>query len=339
MTNDSILDEFFKDESYEIDIALSYSRASDFEKNGPRALIRRSTLNSNSADLGTLTDDFINEHINVEEKYFLYDGTKPTATLGKLVDIVLENRSKLPTKKQVYDIVKKNSFWSNIQNDELLYGKFDLPEFWEYLKIQYDNQHKKIITSDIYLEAQELARVIKNHKFTKFIFDGDYEIYYQFEFKIKYNGILFRGFIDFVLIDRKNKTVRIIDLKTGRELSDNFLSNFLKYRYYLQEAIYMKAFKTICNKFKLKGYNLLPFQFLYISRSEKVPLFFTVTKKWHNAAMKGFTTSTGYTYRGLDELSEEMKWHHQNQLYEVSKKLYDAGGALDLNDNFITING
>ena len=99
----------------------------------------------------------------------------------------------------------------------------------------------------------------------------------------------------------------------------------------------MKSFNFICEKFNLKGYKLLPFKFLYISRGEKIPLTFTVTNKWHKAAIDGFKTNDGYVYRGLDEILEEVTWHYDNNEFELPKFMKEANGNINLNDNFIIL--
>jgi hypothetical protein len=338
MENVSILDEFFKDEEHDIEIALSYSRTADYSINGPRSLVTRSNVNSVSARIGSIVDDFINPNVDVSNKYYIFDGIKPTATLGKLIDIIVENYNELPVKEKVLEIIKNNKFWASVVKEEVLLSKFDSNEFWSYLTSYYEAKGKVIIPTDIYMIAQELSTIVKTHTFTKFIFEDNYDIIYQHEFKLKYKNVVFRGFLDFVLIDKVNKSVQIIDLKTGKEDANNFLVSFLKYRYYLQEAVYMKSFKDICNKFNLKGYSLLPFQFLYISKSQKIPMFYSVSKKWHEAGLKGFITENGYNYKGLEELVDEIKWHYQNNIFDMTKTLYESKGLIKLNDKFINVN-
>jgi hypothetical protein len=82
---------------------------------------------------------------------------------------------------------------------------------------------------------------------------------------------------------------------------------------------------------------VLPFQFLYISRYEKIPLLYTVSQKWHDAALKGFYTQSGYKYRGLDEIIDDISWHWKNQKFDFSREIYEQNGSLTLNDDFITI--
>lgn len=325
---------------HEIDRSLSYSRIKDFAENGPDALINRSKAQSVALSIGSLTDDFLDENVNVRDKYIVYDGSKPTATLGKLCNFIIDNYNKVPTKKEVLKIIEQNNYWSGIKNIDVLTSKFDIKDFWEYIDVIITNRNskKEIITTDMYLIAEDLALLIKTHNHTKDLFSEDYQRIYQYFFKIKIKNVVFKGAIDYIAIDHKNKTVQIVDFKTGKEPGNEFTKAFMQYKYYLQEAVYMKAFRSICAKYKLKGYNLLPFMFVYISKTEMVPVKYTISKKWHNAAINGFTTISGYKYKGLMSLIDDIIWHYNNRVFNMSRELYESNGFMKVEDNFININ-
>jgi hypothetical protein len=322
---------------HEIDRSLSFTRLKDFAENGPKALISRSSAHSIAMSIGQLTDDFLNEEIKIRDKYIIFDGQKPSATLGKLTNFILDNYRKVPKKKEILKIIEKNNYWSGTKKEDLIIKKFDIPEFWDYLKLMMSDTKKEIITSEMYTKAEEMAVLIKTHEHTKSMFSDDYQRVYQYFFKISIRNVVFRGAIDYIMIDHKNKTVQIVDFKTGKDPAEDFSKVFLYMRYYLQEAVYMKAFRSICKKFKLKKYNLLPFKFIYISKSEMIPTKYTVTKKWHNAGLNGFRTISGYKYKGLYELIDDVVWHYQNRIFDMPKKLYESKGSLKLDDNFINV--
>ena len=139
-------------------------------------------------------------------------------------------------------------------------------------------------------------------------------------------------------IDHKNKIVYMEDIKTGSSRADEFTKSFIKYCYYFQEAVYSKAFDSICEQLKLVDYTLAPFKFIFIGRGEKVPHVFEISDKWHNAAINGFTTKAGYKYKGLDENLDLIYYHWKNKLYDFSQEVYENNGSLILNDDFIEVN-
>ena len=332
---DERLDELYGSNA-EVDIYLSYSRVSDFSRNGPKALIARRTLDGEGIKVGSLTDDWLFSRDKFDDIYYIYDGTKPTATLGKLVDIILKNYTTIPTLEEVTKIVNRNEYWKRSKGEVAL-AKYDIPEFWDYLSAQFNITGKTIVTTAQVDLAKDLANVLQNHEHSAYMFSDVYERINQYKFELTYKNVKFRGIIDMVMIDHEHKTIRLVDLKTGQAVSDEFLKSFLKYRYYFQESIYMKAVQQIKKDLNIKDYKVLPFQFLYIGRTEQVPIIFDITQKWHDAALKGFVSNGGYRYKGLDETLDEIKWHFKNKEFRYTKNISEGKGIIDLNDEFFKI--
>ena len=59
--------------------------------------------------------------------------------------------------------------------------------------------------------------------------------------------------------------------------------------------------------------------------------------KWIKAATNGFTTASGYPYRGIDELIDEVTWHKENKVFNVSRRIYEQDEVY-LEDNFVVLN-
>lgn len=321
------------------ELRLSYSRVSSFADRGAGELIKRRDLSHDGITLGKLVDLILFEPEKFDEQFYVYNGSKPTATLGDLADIILTNFNELPTKEQVLKIVRINNYWSNIKKEPTLIGKFDTDEFWSYINEMMASRGKKLVTSEEHMLAREMVAILQSHKYSKDIFDvakEDEEIYDQFDLEFKYHNFLFRGIIDRLIINHTDKTIQIVDLKTGTPSGTQFLSSFMTYRYYLQEAIYSLGVDYIRSELQLSDeYDLLPFKFAYLGKNDSVPLVYTVTDKWHNAAINGFTTKSGRTYKGLNELLDEIQWHLDNQLFDLPKEVYEHNGDLLIKDDFI----
>lgn len=337
MTNDEELKKLLNNNTLER--AFSYSRISDFDRNGPQALIKDLNISNYGMTIGSITDDLTipKKGFKFEDKYIISDYSKPTSTLGKLVDIILDNYMEIPSKEEIINIINKNHFWSNIKDEEILFKRFDLDDFWEYLKVHIQRNTKNIISTEDYQKAKDLSEILKNHKYTKYIFSKNQDYINQYDIKFTYNDVILRGVIDRININHDLKTIQLIDLKTGKDSVLNFMNSFIKYRYYLQEAVYTSAFKSICKNLNLKKYKLLPFQIVYIGRNEKIPAVFNITNKWHKAAKKGFNIK-GYKYRGLDSLIDDVKWHFNNNVFDITREIYEKDGFLNMEDNFITLN-
>lgn len=333
---DDELDELFGSNE-ENKLKLSYSRISDFDRNGPKALIKQKELDTKALRMGSVIDLLVFEPDKFNDTYYCYDGDKPTATLGKLCDIILENYIEVPSKETVLEIIKANKFWNNIKKIESLEKNFNVPEFWEYITTQLKVKDKIIINTPEKIACEEIAFILKTHEHSKDIING--EGISQFKFTYELDNVILRGIIDKVLIDYENKTIRFIDLKTGSNDALEFKSSFIKYRYYIQAFIYQAAFETVCKELNLdiEEFTLLPFQFLYISKSERIPLVLEVTDKWYTAARDGFVTTSGYNYKGVNTLIKEIYWHWYNKEYDIPKEIIDNKGQVLLEDHFISI--
>ena len=87
ITKENKLEQLLNNEEI-IDLKLSYSRISDFDRNGPKALIRPSNPDGEGLRFGSYVDDLLVDKVTnnnlCKELYVVYDDNKPTATLGVL---------------------------------------------------------------------------------------------------------------------------------------------------------------------------------------------------------------------------------------------------------------
>jgi hypothetical protein len=93
-----------------MEMSLSYSRVSDFNRNGPYSLIKRSNVDNDGVRIGSLVDDLLFEPDSFDKKYYLFNGVKPTATSLKLADIILKSYNEIPTEQTIISICRSNSF-------------------------------------------------------------------------------------------------------------------------------------------------------------------------------------------------------------------------------------
>lgn len=322
----------------QIDLTLSYSKISDFDRNGAVSLVRQTVVDNDGVKFGSLVDDILfNDQEYFKENYYIFDGEKPSATLGNLCDIILKNYTELPNIQQVKQIIQHNEFWSNIKDPNKLEANFNKTEFWNYLTCKFDTVNKTVITTKEYHEAMDIVSILKEHAYSKSVLFNDHDNYHQFRIEFEYNKFTIRGIIDILTIDHVNKMVYITDLKTGKNPAIEFEDSFIKWRYYFQGAIYSLAFDSICNKLKLEGYTLAPFQFLYISKSDRIPFLYKMTDKWISAAINGFNIKQ-YKFKGLNELIDEIYWCWKNKEYAIPKYIIENNGVVNIKDNFIEVN-
>lgn len=331
------LDDAMIDNNLITDLRLSFSRVSEFDRNGPRSLIDRQKISGEFLDFGSLVDDMLQPDFDINDKYYVFDGEKPTAMLGTLCDYFVEHLDKIKydnLNKFILDSIKQLGLWKTTKDDDKLLAKYT-KEAHEYVVAMIESKNKTLVTNLLVQEATEMVSVLKTHEFSRDFILGDLE--YQVEINFEIGNFKFLSFLDYIKIDHVNKTIRGIDLKTGSKPVSEFLSNFIKYRYYLQGQIYKMALYNYAIDNNLEDYVILPFQFLYCGRYEKIPTFLEVSNKWEEASLNGFTTTSGYKYKGLYELVDSIEWHWRNEVFNMSKEQYENNGFIQINDEFINI--
>ncbi len=324
------------------DLRLSFSRVSEYDRNGPRSLIHRKKIEGEFLDFGSLVDDMLQPGFNIKDNYYIFDGEKPTAMLGTLCEELINNiknsGGNLPTgdyRIVVLTTIKELGLWKTTKDDDKLVAKFT-PEALLYVTSMVESTGKTLVTNILVQEAEEMVAILRTHDFSKDFFKQD--LLYQQSITFRYKNFNFLSLVDYIKVDHVNKTIQGIDLKTGSKPVSEFMSNFTKYRYYLQSILYQIAITHFINENpELIAYDQLPFQFLYCGRYEKIPTFINISDKWEDAAVVGFTTTSGYAYKGLNELIDSIEWHWRNEVFDMTREQYENNGHIKINDEYINI--
>lgn len=323
---------------------ISYSLLKRFDEEGPKGLIAPKKIDNSGIRYGTLLDDYIFlDKDKFYDKYKIVSNNLPPA-LEKLarkvaktfkLEVIDNISNDIKLKRKVVYLMKKENLYKNIKKEQTFIDKFNFAEFYEYCKELYDN--KNLISVKDLINVKEGKSQLFHHPKIKDLFDNDLENIYQMEIKFDYLGAKIKCYLDMVIIDHKNKTIKGIDLKTGSPPADEFMSSFFKYKYYLQAGIYDLALKRL-NAEKFDGkYTVEDFKFLYLCKFDiENPIIYSVSDKWINASIKGFKTSSGFYYRGINELIREVEWHKQKKIFNVSRNVY-LNDEVKLDDKFIEI--
>lgn len=317
-------------ENTRIPISLSYSRLSDFDRNGPKALIHRTVEESTAMTFGSIVDTLVLpvEGDDLKSNYIISDLERPTATAGRLVDTILSNYTETPSMDEILELCKLSGYWKSF-GDESKINAIHNNNVIEYVDEVLNKGDKMIVDTRTYLDARSVADVLKTHSFSKDIFINDLENHNQFLLSFLYKDILFRGAIDKLIIDHENKTIRIIDLKTGKGSWETFQYSFLKFRYYMQLALYTYGVESIKEELNLQDYKVLPFEFLYIGRKEKLPIIFS-TEGILEKATNGFEYN-GTSYRGINQVIDDIIWHFDANNYHLNRQIIENNGVIPLN--------
>lgn len=335
------------------DLRLSASRVSSFIQNGPSILEKRKKISNEGIKMGKLIDLLLFEKERFKDEYVINDFKKPTASLGVVADNVLNSLSaeKITAALDIVDeeVIDVKSYfldtllhaskglWVRTTDPAKRLEKILTSEFVTYVYNTALSEGKEVITVVEKDNADLTVNALRTHSHTKHLFDTDLENHYQFEVTFNYRGFDFLAYLDMVQVDHKNKTIAIKDLKTGAKNESQFLSSVLAFNYYIQAKLYQIAATKVMELLQIEGYTVLPFDFVYISRYDKLPAIYTFTEKWEEAALNGFTTNRGIYFPGLDETVDLIKWHWDNKVFNCSKLTYESNGHKQLSDNFINV--
>jgi hypothetical protein len=188
---------------------------------------------------------------------------------------------------------------------------------------------KYVVTTNLIENAEAIVNELRSNPITAGVInavtDGDIEVFNQYPIEFMYQGVEMKALLDKVIIDHKNKVISPYDLKTTWD-NENFEYTYIKLCYYIQNAVYYKA----CQSLSL-GYKVNPLAFIVCdSINYNQPLIYSTKPSDIDAALNGFSIR-GKGYEGLDSLIQQIKWHKDSGVWNISYDDYANNGQKTLN--------
>ena len=148
----------------------------------------------------------------------------------------------------------------------------------------------------------------------------------------EYKGLKAKSELDNLTINHNTKEIIITEIKSTWDFED-FERTYLKLRYDLAAIYYYKAIQYTFQD--LQDYTI-KFQFLVVDTSPQGlrPLIYKLSSNDLLNAEIGFKTKSGYYYKGLEELVNEILWCQETQNWRISKEAFENNGILNLNINY-----
>lgn len=314
------------DEQYFDIKLLSFSALSNFDTNGAKAINRKYGGDTSAFNLGALVEEIIQgDKKSIADKFIITENTKPTASLGQLVDAMIDNDVELNIDEAV-SLARMLGLWSSVKKEEVYRGKLTA-QFWEYMRLQKSS--KRIVSPEMYLIAEQMAKGLLTSKYTKDIFKCKEHEEIIFQKVIIWNYETCKSKLDIIKVDHKNFTVTPYDLKTTGFDKEVFINSFYKFKYYLQASMYNSAVSELMFK-EYSSYELKPFQFIVVQSSDPSnPITYTVSEHIIEKGMEGFYTEEGKLLKkGYLQLIEEYTWHVKNNKFDYSKNTYECKGNI-----------
>lgn len=197
-----------------------------------------------------------------------------------------------------------------------------------YYNFMKANSNKSIVSKQDVEDARKCADMLKSDSATSWYFCGsfldDIERLYQLQFAIKdeVTGIDYKGMLDLVMIDHKNKKIYPCDLKTTKSIY-TFEESFYKYRYFLQAAMYTNLLRVVIAEKcpELTDYTIEPYRFIVISRSNFKPVVF----EWDTTHQdEPLTDPYGKPLSKWRGLLVQLQWAVDNKAVQLPKPWYES---------------
>lgn len=146
------------------------------------------------------------------------------------------------------------------------------------------------------------------------------------------DGLEMKSMMDLVIIDHKEKTIQVYDLKCVWAVEGFYEEYYLHRRAYIQAYSYTEACRELKSRENLEYYTVLPPKFIVCdSINYYNPLIYTLNSDDLEDAYNGFEHK-GRKYPGVKTIVEDLKWAKENDKWNISRTNY-------LNDGMVNIKG
>ena len=229
---------------------------------------------------------------------------------------------------EVYNTKGKSN--EKIQKEaDTLYKK--LRDYIKYLK--QSTKYRVVLNKSTWDRIQNFIQLIKEHKLANtLLLENDYGIFddgnllvnnelpIYWDFALDEDTILScKSLLDRLIIDHKNKVIKLIDLKTVYKI-EKFHSHFTEFGYHRQLAFYWLAvawmFQNDFPEYDFWGYQKQTFIVALSNGPPSECKVFSITDKLLN--------------EGLEEilrLTRELSWHIDHDQWDHSRSYYEGDGA------------
>lgn len=265
--------------TYRKDTALSQSTISSYERGGFESL---DTLfepySSPSLTFGSAVDCIITDGEEAfANRFFISDMPKVSPTAEPIVKEIYNtfhnsytNINDIP-ESELMPILsqmgwKGNTNWGTKAKCDAI-----RKEGSQYYQTMFMAGDKTILSQDTYNKVFACVRALKDSPQTKMYFAendpfNDIERFYQLKFKEKLDNNIYRGMMDLIVVDHKNKVIYPCDLKTSHNREYNFPKSFIQFRYDIQARLYWRLIRKAMDKDDyFKDFKLANFKFIVVN--------------------------------------------------------------------------
>lgn len=208
----------------------------------------------------------------------------------------------------------------------------------EIMKVRANNL--TVVTTQDVTNAERIVEELKSNFVTSGIInlvDSErYMILNQHQIEgYEIDGHLFKSMIDKVIVDHKEKTIHIYDLKCTWSVEGFYREYYLYRRAYIQGFVYFKAVQSMTKKegTEVFGYSVKAPKFLVCDSTNYYnPLIFEMNSGDLLDAYNGFSFQNK-DYPGVKDIIADLRWALDNNTWNISKGNYLANGVINIKGN------
>ena len=322
------------EEAYHALPAWSYSIIAKYARNGFSSLrtLHNKTVPTSAMEFGSLFDSIITRQESLDD-YVVCDMSIPDAE-KKALDYIVSRTD------------KPHASLEELHTDDFMTY---CNECQYQVRWGYDARLKHLVPYSAYYDIKRTGRIpvsktdwddavamrdafYSNDCLKKYFginSTKDVEYIYQPQFVTEYSPfggkttVPLKMMADLMVVNHKDKTVQLIDVKTISQPAYDFADNFVRFRYDIQASMYSDIILAIMTKSGIyKDYTVLPFMFAAISRTDKVPVTYVYDPADYSQ-INGLSFKD-YQYKDWRKLLEEIITYEEENAKVPSNIKADA---------------
>lgn len=304
--------------------AWSYSTIAKYARGGFKALetLHDAVEPTPEMKFGSLFDCIMTKGLDaVKKEYAVFYGIYPAPAIKTAIEKMFNSYDYLWD--EITDEAKisvLNSLdYQNRWKPETRIASFDTgKEYYEFLD---KTRGKTIVSEEDWDDAFEMRNAMYANPYIASIFgksNDDIEYIYQAKFMLP---LLINGNVkadikfmpDLIIINHTKGQIIPVDLKTSHMPAYEFPEHWLKMRYDIQAGLYTDGLQAVVDNIldlDDESYRIMPYLFVDISRTDKIPLAFMYDPKANN----GHLQFKNYSYKNWKELLIEIFNYEVNEL-------------------------
>jgi hypothetical protein len=330
------------EKEYREDSAISYSLMASYQKLGPEVLTIEREEPTSSMIFGSLVDTLAFEPNEFDNRFIINDGKMPSETIQVIINNILscgDTLASVPDDTIMYwaNFVDYGKTWKN----ETRLNKI-IMEGSDYFRFKKESEGRYIISQKDHDDACNCVVELRSNPFTRnyFVNENDFaKNTFQVKMKISYDNVdplywknqiieenTLKGMADIVHIDKIKKTIGLVDLKTTSGKERDFIDNYEKYFYDIQQEVYDFIFQRLY--FNLADdpgkYSQSTFKFIVINRNNLSPLVYEIKPVYN----RKWTDKYGKNHVSFEEIYRNIKWNIENKEYRYTMNEYHNNGII-----------